>query len=90
MSLDSSHRLNVPLGSLYLFLSFFSPLLNVISQFSACSQARETQAMEVSISTFVAQNSTTAPTSLARLKNLNSNLSCMPNDTTKRLMSSPK
>jgi hypothetical protein len=24
------------------------------------------------------------------LKNLNSNLSCMPNDTTKRLMSSPK
>jgi len=90
MSLDSSHRLNVPLGSLYLFLSFFSPLLNVISQFSACSQARETQAMEVSISKFVAQNSTTAPTSLARLKNLNSNLSCMPNDTTKRLMSSPK
>jgi hypothetical protein len=69
----------VPLGSLYFFLSFFSPFLNVISQFLACSQARETQAMEVSVSTFVAQNSTTAPTSLEYLKNLKSNLSCMPN-----------
>ena len=47
--------------------------------FSACSQARETQAMEVFVSTFIAQNSTITLTSLACLKNIKSNLSCMPN-----------
>ncbi|CAK7337506.1 unnamed protein product [Dovyalis caffra] len=40
---------------------------------------RGTQAMGVSVGTFVAQNTTTAPISLACLKNIESNLSCMPN-----------
>ena len=53
--------------------------IQMVSMFSACSQARETQAMEVFVSTFIAQNSTITLTSLACLKNIKSNLSCMPN-----------
>lgn len=51
---------------------------NGFNVFSLRPSNRGTQAMGVSVGTFVAQNTTSASISLACLKNIESNLSCMP------------
>ncbi|CAK7337505.1 unnamed protein product [Dovyalis caffra] len=52
---------------------------NGFNVFSLRPSNRGTQAMGVSVGAFVAQNTTAAPISLACLKNVESNLTCMPN-----------
>lgn len=52
---------------------------NGFNVFSLWPSNRGRQAMAVGVGTFLAQNTSGAPISLACLKNMNSNLSCMPN-----------
>uniref|UniRef100_A0A3N7FK38 Uncharacterized protein n=1 Tax=Populus trichocarpa TaxID=3694 RepID=A0A3N7FK38_POPTR len=52
---------------------------NGFNVYSLLPSNRGTQAMGVCVGTFVAQNTFTAPVSLACVKNVVSNLSCMPN-----------
>ncbi|XP_061958518.1 hypothetical protein At1g04090-like [Populus nigra] len=52
---------------------------NGFNVYSLLPSNRGTQAMGVCVGTFVAQNTITAPVSLACVKNVVSNLSCMPN-----------
>ncbi|KAJ6691689.1 VACUOLAR PROTEIN SORTING-ASSOCIATED PROTEIN 62-RELATED [Salix purpurea] len=52
---------------------------NGFNVYSLLPRNRGTRAMGVCVGTFVAQNTLTAPVSLACVKNVVSNLSCMPN-----------